>query len=1264
MFCHSCRDLDVFLHFLPFGRKILTNVSYNRGNSYLTRFQETGDLQDIDRAISHYQKAVEPTPSGDADLPDYLSNLGSSYVLRFEHVGDLQDIDHAIFHHQRAVESTPSGHVDLPDHLNNLGTSYLQRFEHKGDFQDLDYAITYHQRAVDSTPSAHANLPIFLSGLGNSYFGRFKHTGNPQDVDHAMCYYKRAVESTPPHHVYFPSQLNNLGNSYFGRFEHTGDLQDIVHAINYYQRAVESTPSSHPDLPSWINNLGNSYFCHFEHTGNLQDVHHAISHHQRAVESTPSGHANLPGWLNNLGNSYSGRFKHTGNLEDINHAISFHQRAVESTPPSHANLPIRLNNLGNSYLYRFEQMGDLKDINHAISHHQRAIGSTPSGHSKLSNWFHSLGTSYSLRFQHMGDLQDIDHAIFYHQKTVESTTSGHADLPSYLNHLGNAYLGRFEHTGNLQDIENAISHHQRAVASTPSDHAYLPGHLNNLGNSYLGRFKCTGHLQDINHAISHHQRAVESTPSTAHADISSHLNNVGNSYLRRFEHMGDLKDIDHAISYHQRAIKYAPSGHANLPNWFNSLGNSYLLRFKHMSDLQDIEHAIFHYQKAVDSTSSTHSDILGHLNNLGNSYLYRFEHSGDLQDVDLAISHQQRAMASTPSGHANLSSRCSNLGNSYALRFQSSHYPHDILQSITSYRLGAQATGAPSIRLRAAKEASRLSSVHDHDHCLEDFALAIGLLSEVAGLEQTIHHRHANLHGHSGLVQSAVATALHHDEANLALEWLEQGRCLVWNQLIQLRTPIDDLRVRSSSLADRFLNVTNTLESYGTRSSSILFSDSTLMEDIQVQDKTRNHTILAAEYQQLLKEIRALPEFHNFLKLPIATSLLSSVPPDGPVIIFNVDETRCDALALITGINEPLHIPLDNFSSVDAEKLWSKLQSNIKQREVEDVDRAGGPRPFPTKPFMALVLKDLWYKVVHPVLEALGYSVSSVNYQTYICTELASQSCPNPSDRRRIWWCPTGPLAFLPLHAAGIYDSSYEAGQRVSDFVVSSYTPTINSLNMKFNAASSSSKCPSLLLISQTNTPGLLPIPATRKETHDIKSLTSESGIDVLLLEGAEATTDKVKTEMKARNWVHFACHGIQDVSDPLKSGVHLHDGRLELLEIMRQHASNPDLAFLSACQTSKGDLKLSEEVVHIAAGMLAAGYHGVVGTMWNISDRHGPEFATEFYKYLLTEKGSEGLDSTRAAYALDHAVKKVRESLGDGDNAFLTWVPYVHFGY
>ncbi|KAF8804627.1 hypothetical protein BYT27DRAFT_7225266 [Phlegmacium glaucopus] len=829
-----------------------------------------------------------------------------------------------------------------------------------------------------------------------------------------------------------------------------------------------------------------------------------------------------------------------------------------------------------------------------------------------------------------GNLQDIDHAISYNLNTVKSTPSGHADLPALFANLGTSYSRRFQHTGDLQDIEHAISHHQNAVQSTPSGYAALPALFANLGTSYSQRFQHTGDLQDIEHAISHHQNAVQSTPS-GHADLPALFANLGTSYSQRFQHTGDLQDIEHAISHHQNAVQSTPSGHAGLPALFANLGTSYSQRFQRTGDLQDIDHAISHHQNAVQSTPSGHADLPRRFNNLGTSYLRRFERTGDLQDIDHAISHHQNAVQSTPSGHADLPTLFKNLGHSYQCRFRSTHYFLDVQNSVASHRRAAEANGAPSIP-------------YSDSHCLIDFANAISLLSEVAGLEQTIHRRHANLHNYSDLVRSAVATALHFNKPDLALEWLEQGRCLVWNQLNQLRAPIDNLRMENPSLANRFIHVASALESYGTRSAlSIPTSHATLAEDIRLQDATRGHTLHATEYRQLLKEIRDLPDFHDFLQPPKPSDFLSSLPSDGPVIVFNIHNTRCDALALIAGIDEPLHIPLENFSLEQAEQLQKTLQFGL--REVEDHRILRG-RLDPS--FMLLVLNELWYKVVQPILKALGYSFP-----------------PNLSDRHRIWWCPTGPLAFLPLHAAGVYGSAYQRGSCISDYVVSSYIPTVRSLNDKFIASSTSSKCTSLVLISQPNTPGLLSILSSRTETHALKALMKGTGVDALLLEDSKATREKVKAEMKSHSWAHFACHGVQDAHQPLESGLCLHDGHLELLEIMKEQIPNLDLAFLSACQTSKGDLKLSEEVLHPIAGMLAAGYRGVVGTMWSICDVHRPAFATEFYQYLLRENsGLDGLDSTQAAYALDYATRKVRESLGESDSALLTWVPYVHFGY
>ncbi|TFK16347.1 hypothetical protein FA15DRAFT_553296, partial [Coprinopsis marcescibilis] len=60
------------------------------------------------------------------------------------------------------------------------------------------------------------------------------------------------------------------------------------------------------------------------------------------------------------------------------------------------------------------------------------------------------------------------------------------------------------------------------------------------------------------------------------------------------------------------------------------------------------------------------------------------------------------------------------------------------------------------------------------------------------------------------------------------------------------------------------------------------------------------------------------------------------------------------------------------------------------------------------------------------------------------------------------------------------------------------------------------------------------------------------------------------------------------------------------------------------------------------AGGMLAAGYRGVVATMWSIRDQQAPQVAEDFYEYLLAEGGT-GINGSRASYALHHAIQKWR---------------------
>ena len=238
----------------------------------------------------------------------------------------------------------------------------------------------------------------------------------------------------------------------------------------------------------------------------------------------------------------------------------------------------------------------------------------------------------------------------------------------------------------------------------------------------------------------------------------------------------------------------------------------------------------------------------------------------------------------------------------------------------------------------------------------------------------------------------------------------------------------------------------------------------------------------------------------------------------------------------------------------------------------------------------------------------------------------------------------------------------------VMDYVVSSYSPTVTSLtNRVMHDRPINKDAARLFITSQPKAPGTAPIPGTTKEVGSIYAQATRYKIDALKFEGDAVSAEECLDYMESYSGIHFACHASQNAARPLRSRFLFHKGDLDLGTIMRRDLKNADLAFLSACQTSTGEETLSDEAVHLAAGMLAAGYRRVVATMWAIGDRYAPKVAEDFYQYLWThlEEGSGSrFDGRLSAYALHHATQQLRKRLDDSDKSLLAWIPYVHFGY
>jgi CHAT domain-containing protein len=159
-------------------------------------------------------------------------------------------------------------------------------------------------------------------------------------------------------------------------------------------------------------------------------------------------------------------------------------------------------------------------------------------------------------------------------------------------------------------------------------------------------------------------------------------------------------------------------------------------------------------------------------------------------------------------------------------------------------------------------------------------------------------------------------------------------------------------------------------------------------------------------------------------------------------------------------------------------------------------------------------------------------------------------------------------------------------------------------------------------------------------------------------LEGHTATPDIVLEAIGDHSWVHFACHASQTVHDPTSSAFYLHTGTIDLSTITKKSLGRKAFAFLSACQTATGDLDLPEEAVHLAAGMIMAGYPTVIATMWSIGDSDAPLVADHAYSQMLKDGKP---DISKASGALHQALSVLRGKVGE--NNFIAWVPYIHIG-
>ncbi|KAG1868361.1 CHAT domain-containing protein [Suillus subalutaceus] len=1058
-------------------------------------------------------------------------------------------------------------------------------------------AIKLHRVALFLRPPGHPDRSMYLNSLAASLRERFRQRGITSDLDEAIELHRGALLLRPSGHPDRSTFLNNLASSLRDRFLQRGIMSDLDEAIERHRDALLLCSSGHPDRSMFLNNLAVSLRDRFLQRGIMSDLDEAIEHHQGTLLLCSSGHPDRSTFLNNLASSLRDRFLQRGIMSDLDEAIEHHRDALLLCSSGHPDRSTFLNNLALSLRDRFLQRGIMSDLDEAIGLHRAALELFPPHHSNRSASLNNLAISLQDRFRQRGIMSDLDEAIKLNRAALLLRPPGHSERSISLNNLAGSLRERFLQRSIMSDLDETIELYRTALFLHPPGHSERSASLNNLAVSLRDRFQQHGIMSDLDEAIELHRAVLERLPPH-HSYRSMSLSNLAICLGDRFKQRGIMSDLDEAIEFHRTALLLRPPGHSERSMSLDNLADSLRNRFRQRCIMSDLDEAIALHRDALLLRPPGHSERSRSQNNLATSLQDRFRQQGIMSDLDEAIELHRAALELLPPYHSNQSLYLGNLALSLGYRFQQWGLQPDLDEAFSLYlRLSHLSHTASRTDLTVAKSWAASAHILNHDSALLAYATALKFLDQqVALLSSSSHHFNVIREAVSSLATDAFSCSVRHGALTTAVELLEQGRGVFWTQLARFSTPLDELSGSGDTgmaLAEEFKRLSFRLHN--------AFDQST-------EDKSPQIRQLTMQWDDVVSRIRMLRGFSRFV-LPPLFSDLQKAADDGPIIILNASQFGCDAL-IIHSTKDPVHVPLDT-TQAEVSEFSSEFHSLVEQF---------GSSNHQLK--LVGILRKLWDHFVHPIVQSLK----------------ESQVPPHS----RIWWCPTAEFTLLPLHAAGPYEKNKD---NLSNIYISSYTPTLATLIRARQQVSRDASSRRFVAIGQANPDRGKGLRCVAPELAVVAQYLAPV-VSFTSLEDGDATVEGALDALNHNQWLHFACHGMPNRTQPFESSFAMRDGPLMIKDIIRSNWQNPEFAFLSACHTTVGDEKSPDESIHLAAAIQFCGFRSVIGSMWSVDDDVARQVVSAFYRQLIQVDDSRKLDCTCAAVALHKAVKSLRNKI------------------
>ncbi|MFD3518895.1 CHAT domain-containing protein [Streptomyces sp. NPDC058653] len=1268
----------------------LTNLALMLGG----RAVRTGNPDAFEDAYTTSRDALEGAPPGHPMLAQAHFVHASVLGARHSATGVIADLDGAVAHARRGMEMTSVLTDDLRRRVNH-GTrladllrrrAALRAASTSDDPGELHEAITLLRSLAEDLPARTTERARVLLALGRCLMD----TG--ADADEAADCFRKCLALPPPSDDFEATARFKLGSAVAGRAGADDDAWR--RGADEMLRAIDLLPPGDPsrwDFDSEYAGVLVNRADSMSGVSGVDSYEEALDLYREAARLLRKVMSNLPDTRTSAGAACRSRLGtvlaklglRTGRVEFFADAVASHREAAAMTSARDHFRVQRLGSLGESLLALGEFRSDPELLREGVGVLRDAVAGADDATPGRASCLSSLGDTLRTLARFTGDPASLEEAVRCHREAL-AISAGQPTAVTLLN-LANTLADHYRHTSDEQQsdeamrlfraalaaeqptfdlhgiilmclgnaewyravddrdetlMDTAIGTLREAVARVPK--ARLGMALTNLGGALMNRSSVTGNRVWLAEGVTVLRRAVRESPPTA-MERSMHLSNLAEALRRWCEIVGDTSAADEAEALLRESMDMEHGDRLGTDAAAMNLGLLLISRAVWDEDPHAAAEARRVLEELVAGLGEHHpsrSAALLHLSTACSiaAHLAReTEGAAARNALHRAVTVTLESLAGMPEGHPD-HSRAQLMLAQVQMNRAALGERIDFGEVARDARACAHDPVAHGQnRIVAARVWGKASArAGNHAEALDGYAYAVGLLSTIAPRSLARADQEARLSVSEGLASDAAALALNEGVAGRALALLEQGRGVLLAQGLENREDVSQLRDLAPTMAAEFERIRDQLSAPPQLPVALRTAPGGLavppLDDRQAGLIAEARHALSQRWSQLLTEMRQLPGLDDFLRPPSVPELGTAAAAEGPVVVVNVSEYRCDALVVTVD------------AGIDVVPLPGLTPDAVLSRAAEFIDAIdaayggnGLDNAVAAMRTLSRTLSWLWDTVAAPVLDRLG--LDAVPHD--------GASWP------RLWWCPTGLLSFLPLHAAGA--GAADSGTWVIDRAVSSYTPTLRALvRARDGIGSGAPARPSPLVVALPETPGAEPLPGASREAELLAELFPARR----LLAGTDATVDAVVQALAAHSWVHFSCHGVSELLSPSQSGLILHDGRLTASDAAAQRLGSPELAMLSACSTSRGGINLPDEAVHLMSSFQLAGYPHVIGTLWTVSDELATRLTEEFYASLARDIArGRPIDP---AEALHRPVRSLRDRYAQAPHL---WAAHIHTG-